>query len=316
MILILALACRGDTASTACDVPAITATWPAADQDQISRSATITVQFDGSIPAESISASVTADGADVAGSVQVDDGRVTWTPQDLLPAEAEVAWAMDLCGAEVSGSFQTGAEGEQVEPTILDGDSWTLDMESATWVEPVGGELIFGEVFTGLLLLGVQEVNEDSIDLIGGAAQDVEGALMQDPCVATFDFPAADFLNNPYVTVGPTVLEVEVQGLPVEIQQVSFSGAFSADGESILDARLEGEVDARDIAPSVGASADDLCELLSSYLGVECVECSSDLEPLCLRIRVEDIPGERAPGLTVAPNPDPQECEESDDREE
>lgn len=316
MLLILMLACRGEANPVACEAPALLSIWPAQDQDPISRSPQLRASFEGELSASAVTARVLVDGTEVSGSLDVSTGLALWTPDELLPAEASVEWSMDLCGVEAAGAFRTGAEGEQVQPDELGGESWALDMESATWVEPAGGELIFGQVFSGILLLGVQEISAESIDLIGGAAQEVDGLLQQDPCVATFDFPASDFWNNPYFNVGPTVLEVEVQGLPVTIQEVSFSGAFSADSETIADARLTGEVDARDIAPAVGSSGEELCELLTSYLGVECVECVEDLEPVCLRIKVEDISGERVPGLRVAPNPDPQECEEGDDREE
>ncbi len=316
MLLVLLFACRGDADAVDCTAPTLLSSWPAQDQEPVSRMPQLRVEFEGELPAEAVTAQVLADGEAVPGSLSVSSGLAIWTPESPLPEQASVEWSMDLCGQEASGAFRTGTEGEQVPPDGLADQSWALDMESATWVEPAGGELIFGQVFSGILLLGVQEISDQSIDLIGGAAQEVDGTLQQDPCVATFDFPASDFWNNPYFDVGPTVLEVEVQGLPVNIQDVRFSGAISGDGEAIADARLYGEVDARDIAPAVGASADQLCELLTSYLGVECVECTLDLEPVCLRIEVEEISGERVAGLRVAPNPDPQECEEGDDRDQ
>lgn len=306
------LACRGDGADApACQAPTLSEAWPAEGADPVSRSAAISIPVQGALSADDVVVTVQADGAEQAGQVEVSGGTLRWTPAQMLPASAEVSWSVDACGAQASGSYRTGAEGEQVDPATLADLAWGLDLDRATWIEPAGGQVLFGQLFSGLLMLGVQSATAEEIDLIGGAAEVVdEDLVQQDPCVPTFDFEPVSFANNPYVAVGPTSLQLTFQGLPVQVDDVVLSGAISADGEALTEGALAAELDAREIAPSVGTSAEALCELLESYLGLSCVACAADGEERCVAMRVEDIEGQRLPGLRVVPNPDAEECSE------
>ncbi|MCK6506326.1 hypothetical protein L6R53_23625 [Myxococcota bacterium] len=311
-LLPLLLACRGEGgAASTCQAPTLGQAWPAEGADPVSRSAAITVGVDGALSADDVVFTVRADGVDQQGQVEVSDDALRWTPSQMLPASAEVSWSLDACGSATAGTYRTGTEGEQVDPAALVDLAWGLDLDQATWIEPAGGQVLFGQLFSGLLMLGVQEATTDQVDLIGGAAEVVdEDLVQQDPCVPTFDFEPVAFSNNPYVAVGPTTLELAFQGVPVQVDDVVLSGAFSDGGETFSGGALSAELDAREIAPSVGTSAEALCELLESYLGLSCVACAADGEERCVALRVEDIEGQRLPGLRVVPNPDAEECSE------
>lgn len=313
MLLLLALlACRGEADDLpACQAPALSDPWPADGADPVSRSASLSLAVDGALDAADVVASVVADGVEQPGQVQVDAGHLIWTPDQTMLATAEVSWSVDACGAQASGGFRTGSEGDRVDPTLLGDLAWGLDLDQATWIQPPGGQVLFGQLFSGLLLLGVQAATEDELDLIGGAAEVVDETLVQqDPCVPTFDFDPVSFRNNPYFAVGPTTLQLSYQGLPVQVDGVVLTGVISADGQALEGGALAAELDAREIAPSLGTSDEELCALLEAYLGLSCVACATDGEERCVPLQVEDIEGERLPGLRVVPNPDAEECSE------
>ncbi|MCB9777584.1 MAG: hypothetical protein H6742_03385 [Alphaproteobacteria bacterium] len=316
MLLLLALvACRGDGKDAVCDLTSLVAERPADGADPVSRSASLVLAANA--PLGDVDIQVQADGVDLDGDVVIDGSWVSWTPRGMMPADAQVEWTADSCGVTAAGGFTTGSLGDTVDAAALQGQSWALDLDRATWLEPPGGQILLGQVFGGDLLLGVQASSGATLDLIGGAAEEVEpGWIQQDPCIPTFDFDAVDFGNNPYISVGPTTLELDFEGVPVVLSQVYLGGVFVDGGAGIEDASLQAEIDARDVAGSLGGTADQLCDLVESYFGIECIACSTDAEPLCLALDIQEIPGTLVPGLQVVPNPDPQECDQGDPRPE
>ncbi|NOY27867.1 MAG: Ig-like domain-containing protein [Oligoflexia bacterium] len=313
LVLLTLAACKGngagDTAASTCTAPTLTDTWPADGADPVSRSASILVDFDGTLPSDAVTMTVTEDGSAVSGTVDLTDQVLRWTPDAELAAQTAVSWSLDACGATASGSFTTGDQGTLLSADDLQDATFSLDLDNATWVEPAGGDVIFGQLFGGMLLLGVQDVSDDQIDLIGGGAEVLDdGTVQQDPCIPTFDFDASSFANNPYMQVGPTTLELDFQGIAVPITDVTLSGAFLPAGDGITGGAMGAEIDARDVATSVGMSADQLCEFIESYTGVACVACTTDGVENCIGLQIEDIEGNRLASLHVAPNPNPQEC--------
>ncbi len=313
LLLLPLLGCRGaaDGADTGpgCDAPGLALVSPASDADQVSRSAPLRLALDGDGPVDSLEVGVWVDGVAMTGALSVTGDLAAWQPDDLLPADAVVEWTASTCAASLSDRYTTGSEGDQIDATSLVGGTWAMDLSTARWVQPPGGELLFGELFQGLLAIGVRDATADSIDVLGGALEITEeGRIQQDPCVASFELLDLPFDNNPYIDAGPTTLDLAVQGIEVPVQQVTISGAFAADGDTLADARLTAEIDARTMEASVGMSAASLCELLELYTGLPCMDCSDDGETLCIGMQVEDITGQRIEGLQMMPNANPQEC--------
>ncbi len=196
-----------------------------------------------------------------------------------------------------------------VDPASLVGGTWSMDLSQATWVQPAGGGALFGQLFEGLLALGVRDASRNTLSVIGGGLLEIEpGVLQQDPCIPTFELDDVPFDDNPAFEAGPARLELTVQGVPVPIDAVVISGRFSEDASQLQDASLQAEVDARDLEDTVGMSAAELCDLLTVYIGLECIACSTDGEQACVGLIVEDIIGERVEGLAMQRNPDAQEC--------
>ena len=300
-----------DASAPSCEIDSLTTLWPTEGLDPTSRSTAIQLSFNGEADPTLVSFTVEAEGQTQAGSVVLEGGGLAWKPEGDLPVGSEVQWSTEICGEVASGSFVTGEYGEAAVPDALDDQSWSLDLAAAKWVEPEGGGDLFASLFGGLILLGVQSATESQIDMIGGVGEVVtdeevgDSWIQQDPCYATVDFPAASFMNNPYVEVGPADLALEVQGIPVTLHDVLISGALTEFGDRLAGATLSGETDARDLE-SMGSAA-TICGYLEMY-GVSCVECTADGEPWCVRVGVEEIEGERQPGLRVQKNENPSDC--------
>lgn len=300
-----------------CDVSTFSELWPGDALSPASRSIRIQASFSGEVlPASTDEAAITvtdAEGVAVAGTSTLSDGLLIWEPDELLAEEASYTWTVQVCDAAGGGGFTTGAWGERVDESELPDTSFSLDLSRATWVQPAGGGAIFSELFDGLLLLGVESADEASIDLIAAIGQEYEdeyGTLVQqDPCYATADFESSDFRNNPYASVGPTTLSLDIEGITVPLQNVYVSGAFIG-GTAVADATLAAELDMREAAAGFGGyySDDQLCNLLSTYLGLDCIACLSDQEEKCVSLELKDISGQIVDGLRVVPNEDPQEC--------
>lgn len=307
----------GGPAPAPCDVSALDASWPEDGLSPASRAPILSVSFSGVASEEGTLFSVTDEsGAEVEGTTTLSDGVATWEPSALLDADTTYAWTATVCDATGGGAFTTGAHGERVDTSALGDTSYALDLDSATWVEPEGGESIFRGLFSEVLLLGVQSADDSSLDLIAAIGEVLEddGTIQQSPCYSTADFDPADFRNNPYASVGPTTLSLEIEGFTVPVENVYVSGAFDGQG-GLADGVMEAEVDARTMADALGLRDSQVCDLLETYVGISCTACSTDGETYCVGMRLEDLTGEIVDGLRVVPNEDPQECDESDDDE-
>lgn len=327
LALCLLVACKADDEKTGgaedtapealpCDVSALTETWPADGLSPASRDLQLSASFSGLASEEGVSFTVTdASGAAVEGSTTLGDGVATWAPTELLAEDTAYTWTVSVCEASGGGAFTTGAWGERVDAATLTDTSFALDLSDATWIEPEGGEAIFRSLFDGVLLLGVEAGDETSIDLIAAIGEELEDDdfIQQDPCYATADFEPADFRNNPYASVGPTTLSLDIEGYTVPLSNVYVRGAFVG-GSSLADGALEAELDMRDAAEGFGTTAANLCEMLGTFLGLSCIACSEDGEERCVALVLEDISGALVDGLRVVPNEDPQECETDEGR--
>lgn len=317
------LACGGDKDESAqddtgspaplpCEVTTIDATWPTEGLDPTSQDATVQVWFSGVASAEGTSLTLTdASGAAVAGTLTLAEGTASFTPDALLGAGTTYSWAATVCDATASGSFTTGQYGETVDPAAMVDLAFAIDLADATWVQPEGGESLFAGLFSGVILLGVEAADSEQLDLIAAVGEVVdEETVQQDPCFATADFEPADFRNNPYAEVGPTSLEVDVEGIAVPLHNVNLTGAFVNGGAGLEGGVLTAEGDIRDVASSLGFSDDDACAMLDTYLSIECGECAEDGEPYCVALELHDVAGVEQPGITVVPNENPSECTE------
>ncbi len=118
------------------------------------------------------------------------------------------------------------------------------------------------------------------LELVVAAEEDGEQA----ECRTTTRF-STDCSEDPWLTYGPTDTQLTPDLL---VEDMTVSGAFSADGESISGIRVAGVVDTRPLVPLVEEDGDDdsVCNLVAGF-GVSCVTCA-DGEDLCLVVVIEE----------------------------
>lgn len=173
-----------------------------------------------------------------------------------------------------------GDDDDSVDPDTLEGNTWSLDLLNATWVEPAGiGSILTGfGTAMGVSVLTSSDLGSGDIDLRFGALTTV---LDQDPCIATSDL-GGDW-SNPWAAAEGT-LPISSLTLDPGTLELRFEDGAIADGIIL------GSADVRGLESIVGQDPDSMCELFSSF-GVSCEGCPSDGQPYCFFVHVEDITG-------------------------
>ncbi len=244
-------------------------------------------------------------GADVPGTLTVDDDTLTFDPTDPLQASSSYTAVLTYCGSEtpVEIGFMTSSLGGELEggdSSVL-GQTYALDISSGKFVEPPGVGDLLGGLIEFNILIGIRSVENGELG-IRGAISD-EGSTSQDYCTSTLDdFPPADFSNAPYFEIPEGDFNISLAGMEATIKDLSVTGTFAADGSYFGGGTLSGALDARELLPLLGDAGleaetpDDVCNLLLGF-GVQCVPCS-DGEEYCVNLVVERLTAE-ATGETL-----------------
>ena len=261
------------------------------------------VEFDLSEADSSASISLTdGAGADVAGTVSFsDDGEtVYFTPSSPLTSSTSYTATLSWCSGEESASigFTTSALGAPLTADLV-GRTYNVDITSGRFLEPPGVGDLLGGLLENSILFGVTSADASSITFRGAISE--TGNTNQDVCTPSLeDLPSADFSGQPYFELSSNELALSVAGITVNIDAITVSGTFAADGTYCGGGVLSGELDARDIGPLLEGQLDDtspdaICDLLIGF-GVACQSCSSDGQPYCATILVDQIVAEEQSG--------------------
>jgi hypothetical protein len=237
-------------------------------------------------------------GAEVAGTVSVDDDTLIFDPTDALAPSTSYTLQVTYCSGSADIAFTTSALGSALEGgnESIVGKTYALDISSGTFVEPAGVGDLIGGLLENNILIGVKSIENDQMAIRGAIS--VASTTDQDYCTSTLeDFPAADFSTSPYFEIPKEDVTLSVAGFTATIFGLAVTGTFAPDGSYFGGASLEGELDARQILPLLGDAGldaetpEDVCGLLLGF-GVQCVECQSDSEPLCVRLVVDRLVAE------------------------
>jgi hypothetical protein len=228
----------------------------------------------------------------VAGEVTLAEDRETvfFTPSEPLAPETTYTAVLSTCAGDFEVTFATSNLGWPLE-VDLTGRTYRVNLAEGRVIEPEGvGDLIVVTLDPVPLLVEVERADE-VLELMGAASEGhgSEQAL----CSPTIPFPPADFSEAPYFEVDPLLLELEMDGVGmVTVHDFEMSGSFAADGASFGGGTIAGELDARELEFILKEIKDpeEICELLASF-GAGCVPCTSDGEPYCMRLRIDQIPG-------------------------
>jgi len=243
-------------------------------------------------------------GAEVPVEVVVDEASLglVATPARALRPSTEHQLVVDSCAGTTVLTFTTSAFGAPLlgGPSSLVGKTFTLDLAGATWVEPAGLAALFRANVRDPILVGVQFADAVAIDLIGTQGLADGGRISQDLDAATWSLPQADFSQAPRMRSTATRVALDVQDVPLPVEDFELEITFSEDGERLGDGLLRGRMDTRDAAGLVGLSSGGpaaVCNL-AGQAGLDCIPCA-DGQPYCIAADLRDLGGERVPGRLV-----------------
>ena len=254
-------------------------------------------------PGDDYAVTVAAAGVDVPVDTTWDE---TGLALSVLPSaghwEADTQYTVDFtdCSGAVSWSFATSELGLPLEADATDmtGRTFVIDLTEATWVEPGGFGSILALFFDTSILLGVQYADPNFVDLLGAQGyEDDFGEYHQYTSEPTWDFPIADFTDQPYFLAEADEVNISFSGVAVPVTGFSLSGTFSADGEWLGGGTISGLGDTREMGVLIEQEGDKaaMCDMAAT-LSTECQECP-DGEPYCLYLEAVDI---RAPYADVS----------------
>ena len=247
----------------------------------------VTFILDGTDPSASITVETTS-GESISGTTTVLDTMVTWTADDGLNGNESYVATIDWCNGEEYIEFSTGSRADPLE-TDVTGETYALDLGSATWVKPEGIGSVLGDGLDVNILVGVEDASDD-LDFVVAIAE--TGTVEQDYCLPTLDFEPTDFDYSPYFVIGPVDMPISLLGYSVTIYDVDIFGKFIADGSGMEEVELAGAIDLRDLGDLLvellSVPPDAACILLGTF-GVSCNACSSDGEELCIDVELTEI---------------------------
>ena len=311
-------ACSGDKATDTSSVDdtavvdegcgvEIDETYPALNAADVYYLSNLSVEL--SDPDETASLTLTdGSGAEVAGEVTVDDDTLTFAPSAALAPSTSYNLNVSYCGSEEPAviPFTTSALGSALDGgnESIVGKTYALDISSGSFVEPAGVGDLIGGLLENKILIGVTSVENDQMSIRGAIS---DGSTTdQDMCTETLEeFPSADFSTSPYFEIPKEDVTLSVAGFTATIYGLEVTGTFAADATYFGGGTLQGELDARQILPLLGDAGldaetpEEVCGLLLGF-GVQCVECISDSEPLCVRLVVERLVADET-GVELVP---------------
>ncbi len=235
---------------------------------------------------------LTSGGSPISGNTVVDGDRIIFTPDaPLAPSttyDAELTW----CGGQTVATWTTSVVGDPATGGII-GNTYGLDLASGRFVEPPGVGSLVGSLITTEFLLGITNTSATELDILGAIG---DGGPFQDECSPTFDYPTADFSQNPYFQIQTPVLTLDISGIAMDIEDAEISGAFSSDGSFVAGAVFAGSIDTLLLDPLIGSST---CALMVAF-GVNCQPCASGGNT-CLTLYVDNMTAPLKNGLTLVP---------------
>ena len=242
---------------------------------------------------------ITVDG--VVGTTFVSGEVVVFQPDDPLDSgttyDATVTYA---CSSE-SWSFTTSDVGAPTS-TSPEGEVFSLDLTTGTFIEPGGSDigLLIGDLFGDTeLLLSVTDPPTTVIPMIGALG---DGNGVQDVCVESIDIPDDPSYDDPYFQLEVDALPVSAISSPLTLDDVTLSGAFTADLAAIEGGVLQAELDSRSLFEVLGlpsSAPDDSVCLLFSAVGVSCEACSDGSGTYCLPVWIADLEAPNVGGTIV-----------------
>lgn len=201
--------------------------------------------------------------------------------------------------------FGTWGEcGDPPDPSIV-GESYFLDLGSATFTEPPGvGPLLSQYIADLYLLFHILDLDDPvgTADLFMATVDKDGNDYLQQMCLETTSLSDGATWDSPYLHTGPGDVDLTVEDVECPISDMEFGGSFEPDGKAMVGGTFDAEMDTRCLDPMIdpGGSEGIACELLAS-LGIECQECSSGVGTFCLLVSAYGLYAEQADAWAMDP---------------
>lgn len=267
------------------------------------------VSFDGDGSAAVVEVRDAAGGA-AALTPTWDDAHTLLTLSGVLAASTEYTVHAELCGVVTEAHFTTSALGSPltITPEELTNRTFSFALRDAEITEPEALEILGDASLVTPLGFMVQQADSAQLELLGAVLGYVDDGLVQVEETATWDFPTADFSEQPYFHVAidelPIVYDSSLGPVLIRLYDFDMEGLFAPDGSAIEHGTVVTLVDSRGLGPllSLPDTSDDAVCTYAAPFGVECIPCP-DGEPYCIHTVGEDITAPLVPGLTLTPWP-------------
>ena len=226
-----------------------------------------------------------------------DDVTMLYTPTPPLDPLASVTATITTCAGSSDIGWTTADVGGPLDAGVdLAATGYRVDLASGTVRVPSTGPALVS-FLSGQgteLLLGATPTGAGDLDF--RLAVTVDG--VQDPCSRTLDLPGGTLDRGYFAFMAPSA-SFEVLDTLVELEDLSFSGAFTRDGSALVGGALHGWIGVHALAVAY-AEGDDAraCDFFGS-LGAPCVPCPSGAGQ-CLELEVDDLSGTRTGTPVVA----------------
>lgn len=232
-------------------------------------------------------------GGSVAGDSSVSESEIHFVPAAPLSPSADYVAKVHYCGSvePVSINFRTSELGT---PLVggngsIEGKTFAVDLTSGKIVEPAGVGNFILALLDNTFLIYAQSVTDSEITVVSALSK--AASTDQNYCVPSLnDFPAVSISESPYFSLSADSIELTVGEHTAKVYDFSVNGTFASDASEFSGTNLTGEIDAREVYPLINvAGGDEVCGLLDDVPAVSCIECSSDGEPYCLILVLEDL---------------------------
>ena len=239
------------------------------------------------------------DGRVVPGAAWQEGGALWFDAADGLQVDTEYAATVSADCGSTTVPFRTGWMGQPLEadPT---GQVYKLVLEGANWMEPAlildAIEGVFGGVH--VLVRPTLTPGDLHLTVATGEEGDQTGEIVQDCRFDTQELVLDPFVD-PSFEARSEAFRVYVGGLEMVLEDLHFTGAFSATGDR-LQGQFRAMVDIRRLVPLIkeASDGDTACGVAERYRQT-CVPCPQSGEPYCLTAVVEDIDGQLLSDVSV-----------------
>lgn len=245
---------------------------------------------------------VDAEGREHPVTSEQSGAQIRLALDDVLAPSSDYTLLLRDCRGPREVGFRTSALGEPLAVDVgeLTGRTYAFDIGDARWEEPPGIGALMNLYFSDPILIGVEWSSSSVVDLLGGQGYvDTDGATRQYLPQPTWDFPVADFDEQPFFSAGAASITIEFDDVQLIIYDFGLAATFSADGETLGGGWVSGLGDTRYLGPVLNQGNDPnaACDITAGF-GASCVPCP-DGEPYCLPMSARDARGRWIEGLRM-----------------